>query len=126
MTCPSCGRNRLTSSVSDANATAWARSTGAGIPRSLAFGSGYNRPDTTLFHARLSPKARHRRMLTLPEKGPPAVILIVASDDRERTAVLSHLRRRCREDYDIHAESSTASALLRLQSLRDEDRDVAI
>jgi thioredoxin reductase (NADPH) len=65
-------------------------------------------------------------MLALPEKGPPAVILIVASDDRERAAVLSHLRRRYREDYDIYAEGSTTSALRRLETLRDDGCDVAI
>ena len=54
------------------------------------------------------------------------VILIVASNDREQAAVLGHLRRRYREDYDIHAEASTASALRRLQSLRDDGRDLAI
>ncbi|MGE5433471.1 MAG: FAD-dependent oxidoreductase [Candidatus Doudnabacteria bacterium] len=55
-----------------------------------------------------------------------AVILVVASEDRQRAAVLSHLRRRYREDYDIHDEGSTASALQRLKSLRDEGRDLAI
>jgi thioredoxin reductase (NADPH) len=55
-----------------------------------------------------------------------AVILIVASNDRERAAVLGHLRRRYREDYDIHAEGSMALALLRLKSLRDDGRDLAI
>ena len=54
------------------------------------------------------------------------MILIVASNDRERAAVLRHIRRRYREDYDIHAESSTASALQRLKDLRDDCRDLAI
>ena len=57
---------------------------------------------------------------------PPAVILIVASKDRERATVLGHLRRRYREDYDIHAEGSTTMALQRLKSLRDDGRDLAI
>src|ERR1700724_1606982 len=57
---------------------------------------------------------------------PPAVILIVAPNDRERTAVLGHLRRRYRPDYDIHAEGSTTVALQRLKSLRDTGRDLAI
>jgi thioredoxin reductase (NADPH) len=57
---------------------------------------------------------------------PRAVILIVASNDRERTAVLGHLRRRYRPDYDIHAEGSTTVALQRLKSLRDTGRDLAI
>jgi len=56
----------------------------------------------------------------------PAVILIVAPNDRERAAVLDHLRRRYREDYDIHAEASTTLALQRLKSLRDDGRDLAI
>jgi thioredoxin reductase (NADPH) len=56
----------------------------------------------------------------------PAVILVVASNDRERAAVLDHLRRRYREDYDIHAEGSTTLALQRLKSLRDHGRDLAI
>ena len=37
----------------------------------------------------------------------PAVILLVSSNDRERVAAEDHLRRRYREDYDIHAEGST-------------------
>jgi thioredoxin reductase (NADPH) len=57
---------------------------------------------------------------------PPAVILIAASDDRERAAILGHLRRRYREDYDIHAEGSTALALQRLKGLRDDGHDLAI
>jgi thioredoxin reductase (NADPH) len=57
---------------------------------------------------------------------PRAVILIVASNDRGRTAVLGHLRRRYRPDYDIHAEGSTTVALQRLKSLRDTGRDLAI
>jgi len=57
---------------------------------------------------------------------PRAVILIVASNDRGRTAVLGHLRRRYRPDYDIHAEGSTTVALQRLKSLRDTARDLAI
>src|SRR6266550_6662047 len=57
---------------------------------------------------------------------PPAVILIVASRDRERATVLGHLRRRYREDYDIHAKGSTTMALQRLKSLRDDGRDLAI
>ncbi len=39
---------------------------------------------------------------------------------------MGHLRRRYREDYDIHAEGSTALALQRLKSLRDDCRDLAI
>ena len=57
---------------------------------------------------------------------PPAVILVVASNDRERASLLDHLRRRYREDYDIHAESSPTLALQRLKSLRDDSRDLAI
>jgi thioredoxin reductase (NADPH) len=57
---------------------------------------------------------------------PPAVVLVVASDDRERAAVSQHLRRRYREDYDIHSEGSTALALQRLKDLRDGGRDIAI
>jgi thioredoxin reductase (NADPH) len=57
---------------------------------------------------------------------PPAVILVVASNDRERAAILDHLRRRYREDYDIHAEGSTTLALRRLKSLLDDGRDLAI
>src|ERR1700693_4673332 len=56
----------------------------------------------------------------------PAVLLIVAPNDRERAAVLDHLGRRYREDYDIHAEASTTLALQRLKSLRDDGRDLAI
>jgi thioredoxin reductase (NADPH) len=56
----------------------------------------------------------------------PAMILVVASNDRERAAVLDHLRRRYREDYDIHSEDSTTLALQRLKSLRDHGRDLAI
>src|SRR6476646_5660372 len=55
-----------------------------------------------------------------------AVILLVASDDRERAAVLGHLRRRYRDDYDIQAEASTPLALEKLESLRDDGRDLAI
>jgi thioredoxin reductase (NADPH) len=54
------------------------------------------------------------------------VILVVASNHRERAAVSDHLHRRYREDYDIHAEGSTRSALQRLKSLRDDGRDLAI
>jgi hypothetical protein len=54
------------------------------------------------------------------------VILIVASNDRERVTALAHLRRRYREDYDIHAEGSTTLALHRLNILRDNGRDLAI
>src|ERR1700693_4428340 len=57
---------------------------------------------------------------------PPATILVVASNDGERAAVLHHVRRRYREDYDIHAEGSTSLALQRLKSLRDGGRDLAI
>ena len=56
----------------------------------------------------------------------PAVILVVASNDRERAAVSNHLRRRYREDYEIHAEGSMSLALQRLKSLRDDGRDLAI
>ena len=56
---------------------------------------------------------------------PPAVILIVTSSDLERAAIVGHLRRRYREDYDIHAEGSTTLALRRLKSLRDDGRDLA-
>jgi thioredoxin reductase (NADPH) len=55
-----------------------------------------------------------------------AVILLVASDDRERGAVLGHLRRRYRVDYDIQAEASTPLALEKLESLRNDGRDLAI
>ena len=57
---------------------------------------------------------------------PPAVILVVAPSDRERAALLGHLRRRYRDDYDIHAEGSTTLALQRLKSLRGDGRDLAI
>jgi thioredoxin reductase (NADPH) len=57
---------------------------------------------------------------------PSAVILLVASDDRQRAFVLGHLRRRYREDYDLQAERSAAVALERLKSLHDDGRDVAI
>jgi thioredoxin reductase (NADPH) len=57
---------------------------------------------------------------------PSAVILVVASNDRERAAVLDHVRRRYREDYDIHSEGSTTLALQRLKDLRDGGRDLAI
>jgi CheY-like chemotaxis protein len=57
---------------------------------------------------------------------PAAVILIVASDDLQRAGVLSHLRRRYLEDYDIHVEGSAPLALQRLESLRDDGRDLAI
>jgi thioredoxin reductase (NADPH) len=56
----------------------------------------------------------------------PAVILVVASDDREREAALGHLRRRYGEDYDIHGECSTTLARECLKSLRDDGREVAI
>ena len=56
----------------------------------------------------------------------PAVILIVTSDDRQRVSAVDHLRRRYQADYDIHAESSETSALHRLNSLRDDGRDLAI
>jgi thioredoxin reductase (NADPH) len=55
-----------------------------------------------------------------------AVILIVASDDRQRAGVLSHLRRRYAGDYDLRAEDSSALALQRLKNLRDDCRDLAI
>jgi len=55
-----------------------------------------------------------------------AVILVVTSDDRQPVSALAHLRRRYQADYDIHAESSTTSALQRLNSLRDDGRDLAI
>ena len=64
--------------------------------------------------------------VTAEPSRPAAVILIVASEERQRAAVLGHLRRRYREDYDIHAEGSTALALQRLKSLRDDCRDLAI
>jgi hypothetical protein len=57
---------------------------------------------------------------------PPAVILIAASNDRERSAVARHLRRRFGEDYDIHVEATMASGLERLKGLRDDGRDLAI
>ena len=57
---------------------------------------------------------------------PPAVMLVVASNDRERAAVLGHLRRRYQEDYDVRAEASAALALQRLTGFRDDGRDVAI
>src|SRR4051812_41108246 len=56
----------------------------------------------------------------------PAAILIVVSSDRERAVAEGHLRRRYREDYDIHAEHTTRSALQRLKDLRDDGRDLAI
>src|SRR5512132_2586771 len=56
----------------------------------------------------------------------PAVILIVASDDRERAELLRHLLRRYREDYDVQAEGSTATALELLKSLSDDGRELAI
>lgn len=56
----------------------------------------------------------------------PAVMLVVASSDRERSAVLDHLSRRYREDYDILAEGSMTSARERLKSVRDDGRDLAI
>jgi len=64
-------------------------------------------------------------VVTEPSR-PPAVILIVTSNDRERAAVLGHLRRRYRDDYDIHTDGSTALALQRLKSLRDDCHDLAI
>ncbi|MEP7383388.1 MAG: FAD-dependent oxidoreductase [Gemmatimonadota bacterium] len=57
---------------------------------------------------------------------PPAAILVVAANDRERDAVVGHIRRRYQADYEVCAEDSTASALLRLKSLRAEGRDLAI
>ena len=56
----------------------------------------------------------------------PAVILIVASDDRQRVSTEDHLRRRYHADYEIHSESSTTAALQRLKGLRDDDRELAI
>lgn len=56
----------------------------------------------------------------------PAVILLVAADDRKRAGVLAHLRRRYREDYDVQAEGSTSLALRRLEVLRDDGRALAI
>jgi CheY-like chemotaxis protein len=57
---------------------------------------------------------------------PPAAILVVASNDREGAAILDHLLRRYREDYDIQSEGSTTLALQRLKDLRDGGRDLAI
>lgn len=57
---------------------------------------------------------------------PPAAILVVASNDREGAAILDHLRRRYREDYDIQSAGSTTLALQRLKDLRDGGRDLAI
>jgi len=57
---------------------------------------------------------------------PPAAILVVASNDRERAGVLDHVHRRYREDYDIQSEGSTTLALQRLKNLRDGGRDLAI
>jgi thioredoxin reductase (NADPH) len=55
-----------------------------------------------------------------------AVILVVASNDRERTAIADHLRRRLREDYDIQDEGSTTTALQRLKRLHDAGGELAI
>ncbi len=55
-----------------------------------------------------------------------AAILIVTSDERQRVSAVDHLRRRYQADYDIHAESSTTSTLQRLNTLRDDGRDLAI
>jgi thioredoxin reductase (NADPH) len=54
------------------------------------------------------------------------VILIVASNDRERSAAARHLRRRYGEDYDILAEGTMASGLERLKGLHDDSRDLAV
>ena len=64
--------------------------------------------------------------VTAKPSHPRAVILIVSSNDRERTAVLGELRRRYREDYDIHADDSTTAAFQRLRSLPDDGRNLAI
>ena len=67
------------------------------------------------------------RIPDVPAEPPrsPAVILIVASDDRQRVSAEDHLRRRYRADYDIHTESSTTSALERLNRLRNDGRELA-
>src|ERR1700682_1127998 len=57
---------------------------------------------------------------------PPAAILVVASNDRERATALDHVRRRYGEDYDIHSEGSRTLALKRLKNRRACGRALAI